>query len=210
VEEFEIFTRSSLFSLLLLVAVTLVGTRTYKLWDEGPWALPEPAKAKDGLVSEEARAESNNKEAVPPQQFVSTKNIIEKNLFDPDRGATRAIENQASDISIQRIQSMILLGTAILGAGRYAILRPPQGGGRTPGSTTGQPPSLRLKVGDIVEGFRLSEIQERRVVFTRGNSRAEVAIDYFRPVEPGPERTKNPAQSTPIVPGARPADGRRP
>jgi hypothetical protein len=43
---------------------------------------------------------------------------------------------------------------------------------------------LRFKLGDAFEGFRLSEIRDKNVVFTKGASRVELALDYFRKVEP--------------------------
>ncbi|MGE5303744.1 MAG: hypothetical protein ACM3TN_10480, partial [Alphaproteobacteria bacterium] len=67
------------------------------------------------------------------------------------------------------MRSMVLLGTAILGANRYAVLRdaaptPVPGPGQ---AAAAQGASLmRLKLGDNVEGFRLSEIGDKRVVFT--------------------------------------------
>ena len=38
-------------------------------------------------------------------------------------------------------------------------------------------------LGDTVEGFKLSEIREKSVIFTKGASKVEVAIDFFRRVE---------------------------
>ena len=43
---------------------------------------------------------------------------------------------------------------------------------------------MRFKTGDIFEGFRLSQIQDKNIVFTNGASRVELALDYFRKVEP--------------------------
>jgi hypothetical protein len=39
---------------------------------------------------------------------------------------------------------------------------------------------MRIKLGDTVEGFKLSEVSEKRVVFARGASTVEVPLDYFR------------------------------
>ncbi len=183
----------------MLAAIALAGQRTYEVWQEGPWDLPSPArpKATDG-------GEGPKKEAARTQ-LVSTKNIVEKNLFDPERGAGRAQEVEASSVAMQRMRSMILLGTAILGSSRYAILqqpldaRPP-----APGAPGVQQSQLRLKLGDMVEGFRLSEIHEKRVVFTKGASRVEVALDFFRKIEP----TK-PVPVAPARPGVVPNVPRR-
>ena len=197
----EILKRSSLLSLLLLAAIVFVGAGTYNLWQEGPWDLPKPAKAKGAVVEE-------TKQEPPRLQLVSTKNIIDKNLFDPERGAGRVQESEASAIAMQRIRSMVLMGTAILGNSRYAILqgpsetRPP-----VPGAPAGQQGNLRLKLGDTVEGFKLSEIHEKKVVFTKGSSKVEVALDFFRKVDDSKEQSKAPAQTRP---GVAPSIPRRP
>lgn len=155
-----------------------MGVQTYQLWQEGPWDHPKPIMGKDLSVVEARRKES------PQSQLASTINIIEKNLFDPERGASKTKEFEASSLAMQRLRGMVLVGTVILGESRYAILRPPPDT-RTasPGSQTGQPAHLRLKLGDTVEGFNLSEIEERRVVFAKGNARVEVSLDFFRKLD---------------------------
>jgi hypothetical protein len=42
---------------------------------------------------------------------------------------------------------------------------------------------VRYKIGDVVEGFSLSEICDKNVVFSKGSSRVELALDYFRKIE---------------------------
>jgi len=185
---------------LLLAAIVFIGARTYNLWQEGPWDLPRPAKAKD----KESPVDGGSKKEPPRLQLVSTKNIIDKNLFDPERGAGRVQESEASVIAMQRIRSMVLLGTAILGSSRYAILQQPSDArSPAPGAPAGQQASLRLKIGDTVEGFKLSEIHDKRVVFTKGASRVEVVLDFFRKVE-------SPAGTAPARAGVVPNIPRRP
>jgi hypothetical protein len=89
------------------------------------------------------------------------------------------------------------LGTAILGNNRFAILQ--DGGGSTaaPG-TPGQPVGpMRVKLGDTVEGFKLSEISEKRIVFARGASKVELPLDYFRKIDAAEPRRPVAAQTTP-------------
>lgn len=175
-----------------------MSARTYGLWKEGPWDLPKAVKGRETSVIAEPKKDP------PRQQVASTKNIIEKNLFDPERGAGRAEQAEASSVAMQRIRSMILLGTAILGSSRYAILQEPSDSRSAAQRTqTGQPGNLRLKLGDTVEGFKLSEIHEKKVIFTKGSSKVEVALDFFRKVEqakPGP---------VPARPGVAPGVPRR-
>jgi hypothetical protein len=142
-------TRSSLFSLVLVVAIGLVVTKTYWLWMSGPWDLPTPGKAKSPIVVEEAKVVTN------PRPIIGTETIISKNIFDPERGAGLTREAEANSQAFQRIRSMVLLGTAILGNNRFAIL---QDGEASPGAAAASVQSLVpmcIKLGDTVEGFRL-------------------------------------------------------
>ncbi|MBI4490581.1 MAG: hypothetical protein HY694_15970, partial [Deltaproteobacteria bacterium] len=127
----------------LIFAVALVGVQTYQLWQEGPWDHPKPSMGKDSSVVKEPKRE-------PPQpRLASTINIVEKNLFDPERGAGKSKEADALALATQRVRGMVLVGTVILGESRYAILRqPPDTRTASPASQTGQPAHLRLKLGD--------------------------------------------------------------
>jgi len=90
---------------------------------------------------------------------------------------------------------MVLFGTIIIGNDRFAILQDatnPSVGAGVPGQGQNTPP-IRLKIGDSVDGFRLSEIADRRVVFTKDALRVEVMLDYFRKTEV--------AQPKPVLPG---------
>ena len=131
----------------------------------GPWDLPNPRKAKLPIGVEGAKAVTN------PRSVTGTETIISKKIFDPERGAGLTREAEANSQAFQRIRSMVLLGTAILGNNRFAIL---QDGGISPGvpRIPGQAVvPMRIKLGDTVEGFRLSEISEKRVVFAKGTAR---------------------------------------
>jgi hypothetical protein len=166
-----------------------VGASTYRHWQAGPWDLPTAGKAK-----ETPPAQTANEEA--PQLLVTnTRNIVEKNLFDPERGANRnqAAEVAAAAAAMQRIRSMVLLGTAILGNSRYAIMQEPSES-RAP-AKPGVSGQMRLKMGDTIDGFKLSEIRDKSVVFTKGASKVEVAIDFFRPGSEPPPPTKAPVPS---------------
>ena len=177
--------------MLILVATVVVGARTYFLWKEGPWDLPNPGKTRTLPAAEE------EKSAAKAPTLVGTEVIVSKNLFDPERGEGRNREAETNSRAFQRVRSMVLLGTAILGNNRYAILSDgaPTSVPGVPGQPVPAPASnlLRLKLGDNVEGFRLSEIGDKRVVFTKGTSNVEVLLDYFRKVEPLPVRAALPA-----------------
>jgi hypothetical protein len=120
-----------------------------------------------------------------PLALVGTDMIVSKNLFDPERGEGRNREAETNSRAFQRVRGMILLGTAILGNNRYAILSD-SAASAVPGQTV--PPQsaniMRLKLGDNVEGFSLTEVRDKIVVFSKGASKVELTLDYFRKVEP--------------------------
>jgi hypothetical protein len=187
-----------LLSLLLIVAIGLVVTKTYWLWMSDPWDLPNPRKAKSPIAVEDAKAAGN------PRPIIGTETIISKNVFDPERGAGLTREAETNSQAFQRVRSMVLLGTAILGNNRFAIL---QDGGTSPGAAAASGQSLvpmRIKLGDTVEGFKLSEISEKRVVFARGSATVEVPLDYFRKTDVAQPRKPVAAQTSPAGQAAKP------
>jgi hypothetical protein len=121
---------------------------------------------------------------------VGTDAIVAKNLFDPERGAVKTQESEAEQRAVQKVRSMVLLGTAIIDNSRYAIVQEPDNNPGIPGvpnQQRGQATTVRrLKLGDNVEGFNVSEIADKRVILTKGPTRVEVAVDYFRKVAPTP------------------------
>jgi hypothetical protein len=193
--------RASLLSVLLGVGTILVGERTYQLWKDRPWE-EKPRAIPAAPKTEEQREPKTAPQ--PREQFSNTQVIVAKNLFDPERGANsdkdKEREAQAVAAAMQRMRSMVLVGTIVLGDGRYAIVEDP--GETRPAGPRPQSPqkgqTLRLKLGDTVEGFQLSEIGDRKIVFSKGQSRVDVAIDYFRKGE----QPRQPA--TAASPGAPP------
>ena len=183
--------------------------KTYWVWKEGPWDLPTPVKPK-------TLAMNQNPQPVvkPPQTIVGTETIVSKNLFDPERGASKTKEAEAETRAMQRIRGMVLLGTAILGPNRYAVVQESDGlatGGHAAQSRSQTP--RRLKLGDMIEGFNLSEINEKKIVFIKGASRVEVAVDFFRKVDlPGPPGVVPAAQAgaPQVAPSVDPNIARRP
>ena len=170
------------------MAIGLIVWSGYRSWHEGPWDLPTGSKRRDLAGSSEKQLASVVR---PP---VSTDAIVSKNLFDPERGAGATREAEENSRSFQRVRGMILVGTVILGNDRIAILQDggtPAGVPRAPGQA---PAAMRLKVGDNLEGFRLAEIADKRVVFSKDATRVEILLDYFRKVETVPGRVAAPGQ----------------
>ena len=140
---------------------------------------------------------------------MGTETIVSKNLFDPERGASQTRDAEENSRSAQRVRNLILVGTIVMGNDKYAIVQDgsnPSLGPVAPGKAQGVAP-MRLRLGDNVEGYRLAEIADKRVVFTRETSRVEVLLDYFRKVDvaqpranvPGPQGNPG-AVGPPVVP----------
>jgi hypothetical protein len=171
----------------MAVAIALVAWTTYRSWRAGPWDIPGPMPQRPAAGTTETQV---SLAARPP---IGTEAIISKNLFDPERGAGASREAEENSRAVQRVRSMVLVGTVIIGNNRVAILQDgtnPVPGQPIPGQRPpGQGPSMmRLKVGDSLEGFRLTEIAEQRVVFARDATRVEVLLDFFRKVDNVPPR----------------------
>lgn len=184
-----------MFSLILLIAIGVVGVESYRLWTGGPWDLPNQGKGTSIYAVEPPKDEADR------PSLVSTETIVSRNIFDPERGEGRSRQAEESSQAVQRVRNMILLGTAILGNNRVAILQDSpamRAGAGRPGQTS-EP--MRVKLGDTVEGFRLSEIADKRVVFTRGASRVEVMLDFFRKAESIEPTPAPPAPGTKAAPG---------
>jgi len=195
-------TRSALLAIFLTAAVVFIVVKTYLLWNDGPWDLPQPPKDIPSSFTPTAQADTP---AAPPRT-VAPDFIIAKNLFDPERGATQTKEVETNSLAMQRLKSLILLGTAIPGESRYAIIQDTgaQSAGRPVQGKSSQ--TMRFKMGDMFEGFSLSQIQDKNVVFTNGAARVELALDYFRKVEvaaPAPPSAPRPAAAR-AQPGAAP------
>jgi hypothetical protein len=165
----------------MAAAIGVVSWSIYRSWTQAPRDLPSRTQT--------SSAPTPAKQAPPvaPRGPINTDIIVSKNLFDPERGAGATRDAEENSRSFQRIRNMILIGTVIIGNNRTAILQdsanPSAGGAASGKSASPMSSPMRLKLGDDVEGFRLSEIADRRVVFTRDNARVEVVLDYFRKVE---------------------------
>lgn len=166
----------------MAVAIALVAWTTYRSWRAGPWDIPGPMAQRPAVIA------TGTTVSLAPRPPIGTDAIISRNLFDPERGAGASRDAEENSRAVQRVRSIVLVGTVIIGNNRVAILQDgtsPAAGQPVPGQRPpGQPASMmRLKVGDSLEGFRLTEIADQRVVFARDASRVEVMLDFFRKVD---------------------------
>jgi hypothetical protein len=178
-----------------------MGWNIYRAWKEGPWDLPSPSRP----TAAETRVDEPIK--LTPRPPINTDMIVSKNLFDPERGAGATREAEENSRAFQRLRNIILVGTVIIGNNRTAILQDgsnPNVPAAAPNQTAAP---MRLKLGDNIEGFRLSEIGDKRVVFSKDASRIEVLLDYFRKVEVAQPRGPLPpgqvSQPGPVAPVPR-------
>jgi hypothetical protein len=190
-----------------LAAILSVGVKTYHVWTDGPWELPA---VEEVTSATDAKTEAK---VTRPAELVNTKVITEKNLFDPERGMSKDKADEALAMTTQKIRALLLVGTVILGESRYAIIEDPGDPRLWSPRPELQPiqrgEMRRLRLGDSVDGFRLADVKDRSVTFVNGNSKVELALDYFRKFKDGRPRglTSAPAGSagselpaTPLVP----------
>ncbi len=178
----------------MVIAIGLIGWSTYRSWQGGPWDTATPTKPVPAATTSEKPVTAAS------GRPVNTDVIVSKNLFDPERGAGATREAEENSRSSQRIRNMILVGTVIIGSNRTAILQDgtnPSAGQAAPGQLAAP---MRLKLGDNVEGYRLAEIADKKVVFAKDEARVEVMLDYFRKVEVSAPRAAAGGQFAP--PGA--------
>jgi hypothetical protein len=190
-----------LLSIFLAAAVGFTGWRTYLSWNEGPWDLPAAAKSSPPPPTAGQQIVASSKVTA------NTDAIVSRNLFDPERGAGTTREAEATSQSFQRIRNMVLIGTVIIGNNRTAVLQDGSGPGVGSAVPAQAAATMRLKLGDNVEGYRLAEIADKKVVFTKDAARVEVVLDYFRKVEvAAPRATPPPGRIVPpgvVAPGPR-------
>ena len=128
----------------MALATGFVCWSTYRTWNDDPWILPSAAKAVSLPISDKPASTA-------AKPTVNTDVIVSKNLFDPERGAGATREAEENSRSSQRIRTLVLLGTVIIGNDRTAVIQdsPPA---PTQGAAVQAAAPLRLKLGDDFEG----------------------------------------------------------
>ena len=194
--------RSILLTIFLSATLVFILAKTYLLWTDGPWDLPTAPHVVARATASEIVTPTTTPLTASPEL------VIAKNVFDPERGAGQTKEKEANNLALQRIKGLILMGTMILGESRFAIIQ--DNGSQPAASRPAQgraSQTLRFKLNDKFEGFNLSQIEDKNVVFTSGASRVELALDYFRKVEaaaPQVASAPRPQGATTPRPGASP------
>jgi hypothetical protein len=181
----EILKRSSLLSLILVIAIGLIGFKVRRVWEGGQGGLSEPVKRKalSGVLE--------IGQSLGKRQLANTDAIVKKNLFHPQRGEGEPEVTGDSSLGMDKLKDLVLLGTVIAGSERYALVKIPPDNkprarrARRLGRSRSQPRGelRRLVLGDTLEGFRLEEIHAQKVVFKKDSSTVDVVLDFSRKVK---------------------------
>ena len=159
--------RYGVFSLLLFVAVVLLGLRNYGVWTQPMETLQEEGRAKKGETRVEgAFVAGRQKETT---SIASTIAISEKNIFNPDRREF-SITTPEQSKSMSRPQ-IILYGITIGKDYQAASLVHP---GRP--LRKGEREMITLRIGDKVGEYKLAKIQPDRITMESGDDFFDVLL----------------------------------
>jgi hypothetical protein len=204
--------RYGVFSLLLFVAVVLLGLKNFDVWTQPMETLQEEGRAKKGETKgESALLTGRQKEAT---SIASTITISEKNIFNPDRREF-SFTNPEQSKPMSRPQ-IILYGITIGKDYQAASLvhpgRPLQKGERE---------MITLKIGEKVGEYKLAKILPDRITMESGDDSFDVLLyDASAPkkravvrteVRPAEVKSTAPAPSQPApVPVPKAAEAPKP
>jgi hypothetical protein len=204
--------RYGVFSLLLFIAVVLLGLKNYNVWTQPLETLQEEGRAKKGETKVEgALVTGRQKETT---SIASTIAISEKNIFNPDRREFSITTSEQSK-PMGRPQ-IILYGIAIAKDYQAAALvhpgRPLQKGERE---------MITLKIGEKVGEYKLAKILPDRITMESGDDSFDVLLyDASAPkkravvrteVRPAEVKSTAPAPSQPApVPVPKAAEAPKP
>lgn len=204
--------RYGVFSLLLFVAVVLLGLKNYDVWTQPMQPLQGEGRAKKGETKlEGALATGRQKETT---SIASTIAISEKNIFNPDRREfSMTTPEQSKPMTRPQI---ILYGVTIANDYQAASLvhpgRPLQKGERE---------MITVKVGEKVGAYKLAKILPDRITMESGEDSFDVLLyDANAPkkravirteVKPAEVKSTAPAPSPPApVPVPKTAEAPKP
>jgi len=204
--------RYGIFSLLLFVAVVLLGLKNLDVWTQPMETLQEEGRVKKGETKgESALVIGRQKEAT---SIASTITISEKNIFNPDRREF-SFTNPEQSKPMSRPQ-IILYGITIAKDYQAASLvhpgRPLQKGERE---------MITLKIGEKVGEYKLAKILPDRITMESGDDSFDVLLyDASAPkkrvvvrteVRPAEVKSTAPAPSQPApVPVPKAAEAPKP
>jgi len=159
--------RYGVFSLLLFVAVVLLGLKNYDVWTQPMETLQEEGRAKKGETKVEGASVTGRQKETT--SIASTIAISEKNIFNPDRREfSITTPEQSKPMSRPQI---LLYGITIAKDYQAASLvhpgRPLQKGERE---------MITLKIGEKVGEYKLAKILPDRITMESGDDSFDVLL----------------------------------
>jgi hypothetical protein len=159
--------RYGVFSLLLFVAVVLLGLKNYDVWTQPMETLREEGRAKKGETKGEGASVTGRQKETT--SIASTIAISEKNIFNPDRREfSFTTPEQSKPMSRPQI---LLYGITIAKDYQAASLvhpgRPLQKGERE---------MITLKIGEKVGEYKLAKILPDRITMESGDDSFDVLL----------------------------------
>lgn len=159
--------RYGVFSLLLFVAVVLLGLKNYDVWTQPMETLQEEGRAKKGETKVEGTSVTGRQKETT--SIASTIAISEKNIFNPDRREfSITTPEQSKPMSRPQI---LLYGITIAKDYQAASLvhpgRPLQKGERE---------MITLKIGEKVGEYKLAKILPDRITMESGDDSFDVLL----------------------------------
>jgi len=153
-------TRSSLLTFCLIVAIGLVLTKNILAVDDRPWDLPNPGKAKSPILVEGSKPVTNRQRS-SGRRPLSARIFLTRNEERVLPGKRRRIPRRFNAYEAWCYWALRSLGITDLPSCRMERFL----------LEHRESPANRLrrcasKLGDTVEGFRLSEVSEKKELFS--------------------------------------------
>jgi len=160
--------RYGLFSLLLFIAVVLLGLRNLEVWTQPLESLTEEGRIKKGEPKTEGGSAVGSRKETP--SIASTIAISEKNIFNPDRKEFSIATTPDQSKPMSRPQ-IILYGVTIAVDFQAASIVQP---GRP--LRKGEREMMTLKIGDKVGEYKLAKILPDRITLEAGDDSFDVLL----------------------------------
>lgn len=146
----------------------------------------EPVSAQTAPVASEKpsepagvqQAQANEDFSLPP--LSSFDSILRRPIFSPERRAV-----QGSAVVVSQELGMTLTGIITSADTKFVILAPQEGG-----------QSVRLREGEDYRGWTLTQVEQHKVVFRRGNTEEQLELIYDEPPPQGRNKKRRRDRAT--------------
>ena len=169
------FSKTWLINMLLATFTLVFGMKAYGVWSEEERDFQEKAVVESEAVP---FTSAIAKKAIPPESEYEP--MVAKDLFRQDRKEfipEEPDQEQAPDVGRAPLSSnrIALSGVVLADDYQSALIR-------APAEVPGQRPERWVQVGDTVEGYRIAEIKDDRIVLKGAGEEAQILLyDRERP-----------------------------